>query len=80
MVCGLPSAALSVGLVLFGWFAFWHLLDFLYRADAPFPIFIGEVLSVFVLSGSLGFLYLSSSWFFVGHCPFGNKFLIIQKR
>ena len=34
------------GLGLFGWFAYWLVL-FLYRADARFPMFIGEVLSVF---------------------------------
>ena len=33
------------GLVLFGWFACWQML-FLYRADAPFPMCIGEGLSV----------------------------------
>ena len=48
----------------------------LYRAVAPFPMFIGEVLSVF---GFLGPWLLYYSWF-VGHCPFGNKFLIIQKK
>ena len=47
MVCGLSMDALSMGLVFFCWFAFWHMLDFLYRADAPFPMFIGEALSVF---------------------------------
>ena len=31
---------------LFGWFACWQMF-FLYRADGPFPMFIGEVLSVF---------------------------------
>ena len=51
---------------------------FLYRADAPFPIFIGEVLSVFPVS--LVALATCIFWLFVGHCPFGNKFLIIQKK
>ena len=32
--------------VLNGWFACWQLLV-LYRAEAPFPMFIGEVLSIF---------------------------------
>ena len=48
----------------------------LYLAVAPFPMFIGEVLSIF---GFLGPWLLYYSWF-VGHCPFGNKFLIIQKK
>ena len=44
----------------------------------PVPIFIGEVLSVFSLPGcGLG---LGSLYSLVGHCPFGNKFLIIQKK
>ena len=41
-------------------------------------MFIGEVLSI------ISFLWwpwpLYSSWLFVGLCPFGNKFLIIQKK
>ena len=51
---------------------------FLYRANAPFPIFIGEVLSVFPVS--LVALATCIFWLFVGHCLFGNKFLIIQKK
>ena len=44
----------------------------------PVPIFIGEVLSVFSLPGcGLG---LGSLYSLVGRCPFGNKFLIIQKK
>ena len=44
----------------------------------PIPIFIGEVLSVFSLPGcGLG---LGSLYSLVGLCPFGNKFLIIQKK
>ena len=49
---------------------------FLYRVDAPFPLFLGEVLSVFRFFGS----FLTSCVFFVGLCPFGNKFLFIQKK
>ena len=44
---GCVSFARVVGFVLFGWFVYWLLLV-LFRADAPFPIFIGEVLSVFL--------------------------------
>ena len=43
---GLSLDALSVGLVyLVG--CLWAHARFLYRADAPFPMFIGEVLSGF---------------------------------
>ena len=42
-------------------------------------MFLGEVLSVFRFSlVAFGFLYYS--WLFVGLFPFGNKFLIIQKK
>ena len=62
--------ARNVGLCFFGGFALFGLL--------PVPIFIGEVLSVFFL-----FLVVASGlspWYsLVGRCPFGNKFLIIQK-
>ena len=50
----------------------------LFRADAPFPIFLGEVLSVFLLP--CGPWFLVFFWLFLGRCPFGNKFLIIQKK
>ena len=55
----------------------WAIWLFLLRADAP-PLIIGEVLSDFCFSGGLGLLYYS--WLFVGLCPFGNKFLTIQKK
>ena len=41
-------------------------------------MFIGEVLSVFCFLWWPWPLY--SSWLFVGLYPFGNKFLIIQKK
>ena len=47
------------------------------RADAPL-LFLREVLSGFVFFSGLGLLY--SFRLFVGLCPFGNKFLIIQKK
>ena len=58
-------------------FCFWYALyvRFLYRAVAPSPICLGEVLSVFRFFWEPWLLVL-----FVGHCPFGNKFLIIQKK
>ena len=49
----------------------------LYRADAPFPKFLGEVLSV-LFSGCL--LARCIVLCLLGHCSFGNKFLIIQKK
>ena len=65
-----------VGLCFFGGFMLFGLL--------PVPIFIGEVLPVFfffffflrliVASG------LVSLYSLVWRCPFGNKFLIIQKK
>ena len=50
----------------------------LFRADAPFPIFLGEVLSVFPLP--CGPWFLVFFWLFLGRFLFGNKFLIIQKK
>ena len=50
----------------------------LFRADALFPIFIGEVLSDFPLP--YGPWFLVFFWLFLGCFPFGNKFLIIQKK
>ena len=55
-VYGLSLLCPGCGLVLFGWFAI-RLMLVLFRADAPFPIFIGEVLSVF--------LFLCGPWFLV---------------
>ena len=44
-----------------------------------FPLFLGEVLSVFRCSGRLwSVCSLFVSWFF--GFPFGNKFLFIQKK
>ena len=44
-----------------------------------FPLFLGEVLSVFHCSGRLWTARsLFVSWFFGS--PFGNKFLFIQKK
>ena len=59
-----------VGLCFFGGFVLFGLM--------PVPIFIGEVLPVFhhlVVASGLGSLYS-----LVGRCPFGNIFLIIQKK
>ena len=39
---------------------------FLFRADAPFPLFLGEVLSVF----RFFWIFLNSCVFFVGLLPF----------
>ena len=59
-----------VGLCLFGGLVLFGLL--------PVPIFIGEVLSDFSLPGcGFGPRPLYS---LVGLCPFGNKFLFIQKK
>ena len=45
----------------------------------PFPMFLGEVMPDFrFFLVAFGFLYCS--WLFVGLWPFGNKFLLIQKR
>ena len=50
-----------MGLFVFGWFACWHMLD-LFRADALFPMFIGEVLSVFGLYGALASCIFLGLW------------------
>ena len=70
------SFARGMSLVIVGWLPYGICLCLL-RADAPL-LFLGEVLSDFRFDGGLGLLY--SFWLFVGHCPFGNKLLIIQKK
>ena len=74
LVCVLFLVCPVCGLGLYGWVACWHMLDFCIWL-MPFPYFLGEVLSVFRFLWEPWLLVL-----FVGHCPFGNKFLIIQKK
>ena len=52
---------------------------FLYRADAPFLCFLGRCCLIFVFSGGLWLLLLFLVVFF-WIFPFGNKFLLIQKK
>ena len=46
---------------------------------SPSSYILGEVLSVFHFFWCL-FGFMNYSWFFVGLFPFGNKFLIIEKK
>ena len=63
---------------LFGWVACLEYVGFLFQAVAPSPMFRGGAVRFSVCLGALA--SCNYSWLFVGHCPFGNKFLIIQKK
>ena len=71
------SFARGMGLDLFGWFSCWHLVMFV-AGCCPSPIYRGGAVRFSFFFGGLGLLY--SSWLFVGFYPFGNKFIIIQKK
>ena len=77
LVFGLSLLCSGCGLG-FIWLVFLLAYGGFVRGRCPFPMFIREVLSVFCFFWWPWLLY--SSWLFVGLCPFGNKFLIIQKK
>ena len=43
-------------------------------------VFRGGAVRFSFFLGALGFLYCSWFFFFLGLCPFGNNFLLIQKK
>ena len=69
-----PGCGLGIYLVGFPVGICWFCIGLM----APFPMLIGEVLSIPWFS--LGLWLLVFFWLCMGHCPFGNKFLIIQKK
>ena len=74
VVCLCPGCGLCLLYVVV---LFYHV--FLVVGYCLFPLFLGEVLSVFRCSGRLwSVCSLFVSWFF--SFPFGNKFLFIQKK